>query len=189
MPCSISHTLHFALSTLAVSLPLSLIFSPSLTLTLSRSHHLTLSLSIYIYLSISLSVSLSLSHSLTHSLYLSLSFSLSLRLSLSLSLYFLPLSLCLRLSLSLSLSLFVFHFQIGALANVGLATSKGLIGYSVNSTGRYIGFVFVLSNSIQFQDSWCYTVSYDTASCLVVSSKRNHFFESYCYNHDESFCN
>jgi hypothetical protein len=33
-------------------------------------------------------------------------------------------------SLSLSIS-----YQIGALANIGLATSKGLIGYSVNSTG------------------------------------------------------
>ena len=140
-------------------------------------------------LSLHLSLFLSLSLTLYFSLSLSLTLSLPLLLSLSptLSLFIFFLSLCLRLSFSLSL--FVFHFQIGALANVGLATSKGLIGYSVNSTGRYIGFACVLSNSIQFQDSWCYTVSYHTASCLVISSKCNHFYESYCDNHDESFCN
>ena len=143
------------------------------TLSLCLSLH-SCSPSVSSFLSITLSLFLSLSLSPSHS------FSISISPSLSLS----P-----TLTLSLSLSLFVFHFQIGALANVGLATSKGLIGYSVNSTGRYIGFVCVLSNSIQFQDSWCYTVSYHTASCLVISSKCNHFYESYCDNHDESFCN
>ena len=176
----IPHTFSLSLSPLLQSFCLCLFLSLHHSLSFSLSLALSISLFFYLYISISLSVSDS------HSFYLSISISPSLSLFLSPSL---SLSLTHSISSSPSLSLYVFHFQIGALANVGLATSKGLIGYSVNSTGRYIGFVCVLSNSIQFQDSWCYTVSYHTASCLVVSSKRNHFFESYRDNHDESFCN
>ena len=171
---SLCLSLHSCSPSASVSSFLSITLSLFLSLSLSPSHSFSISISP----SLSLSPPLTLSISLSLSLHLSLCFSLPLSHSHSLT-----------LSLPLLLSLYVFHFQIGALANVGLATSKGLIGYSVNSTGRYIGFVCVLSNSIQFQDSWCYTVSYHTASCLVVSSKRNHFFESYRDNHDESFCN
>ena len=80
------------------------------------------------------------------------SYNLSLSLSVSLS-----------ISLPLYLSLYFLHLQIGALANVGLATSKGLIGYTVNSTGTLINLC-----AFKF---WCYALSYHIASWNIISSK------------------